>query len=118
MGLFSSTIRQRSEPDNMEDGRLFLNFRRVYKPKPCRHARWRGDRQFPCDVPKISASASSASSTILHGGLDGWSASIASPEVCYRTKYMRSELPRTTSPTIGTINSQLVHARSANWAGT
>ena len=60
----------------------------------------------------------SASSAILHDGLDGWSESIAPPETCYRTKYMRSELPRTTSPPIGTINNQLVRTRSTNRAGT
>ncbi len=47
-----------------------------------------------------------------------WSRSVASSEICYRTKYIRSELPRTTSPTIGTINNQLVHVRSANRDGT
>ena len=40
--------------------------------------------------------------------------STASPEMRYRTKYIRSELPSTTSPPIGTINNQLVHTRSAN----
>jgi hypothetical protein len=36
----------------------------------------------------------------------------------YRTKYIRRELPRTTSPMTGTINNQLVHTRSANRDGT
>jgi hypothetical protein len=47
----------------------------------------------------------------------GWTAERASSEMCYRTKYIRSELPRTTSPTIGTIDNQLVHACSANRGG-
>ena len=49
---------------------------------------------------------------MTHGG-NGFIAS----SKCYRTKYIRSELPRTTSPTIGTINNQLVHTRSANRDG-
>ena len=36
----------------------------------------------------------------------------------YRTKYIKSELPRTTSPPIGTNNSQLVHICSTKREGT